>query len=229
MFASPAGLIAYFFSHLFLVTEFVTIVICVSLFIFLKLWKRKSNQLACTWGTIEAFELESARPAFRSKGMHRDLITDELVPFYPITKTWFKEYLISVPFVICCLYVSFKVMCIYFEIENWTMDLYNQDPSSLSSVVSYCPSIIYALLVMVMNHLYRHYATKLNDYGKCLYWSEWLHSFISNESFVETLENHRTQTSHENHWIVKLVLVYFCFFLLVSKLTTIFSFVVWIC
>lgn len=118
------------------------------------------------WGTIEAFELDSARPAFRSKGMQRDPVTEELVPIYPIYKTWVNLYLISVPVVLFCLFVSFEVMCLYFATENWAMEYYNNDPNLLSTIISYCPSIIYSLIVMIMNHFYRHFATRLNDYGK---------------------------------------------------------------
>lgn len=98
--------------------------------------------------------------------MRRDSITEELVPFYPITKTWLKEYFISVPVVSVCLYISFYVMLIYFWSEAWAMQYYKSDPSLWSTFVSYCPSIIYALIVMTMNHLYRLCATRMNDYGR---------------------------------------------------------------
>lgn len=141
-------------------------ILCVSLFVFLKLWKRESNRLAMNWGTIEAFELALARPAFRSKGMQRDPVTEELVPVYPIFKTWINLYAISVPAVLFCLFISFEVMCLYFATENLAMEYYNSDPNLLSTIISYCPSIIYALIVMIMNHFYRLFATRLNDYGK---------------------------------------------------------------
>ncbi|KAH9389796.1 hypothetical protein TYRP_007343, partial [Tyrophagus putrescentiae] len=186
IFSSVLSFLSYTFGHLFMVNESITVILCISLFVFLKLWKRESNRLATQWGTIESFELETARPAFRSKGMQRDPVTDQLVPFYPIIKTWFNLYLISVPFVLFCLFISFEVMCLYFATENMAIEYYNSDPGLLGTILSYCPSITYAVIVMIMNHFYRHFATRLNDY-----------------------ENHRTQTSHENHWIVKLVLFEF--------------------
>ena len=166
LYISIACLFSHFFNHWYFISEIITVIICVSLFIFLKSWIRQSNRLACKWGTIDAFELESARPAFRSKGFIQDPITGELVPFYPITKTWLKEYLISVPFVILCLYLSFKIMCIYFEAEDQVLIYYNENPNLFRTLISYCPTIVYALIVMLMNHLYRLLVTKLNDYGK---------------------------------------------------------------
>ncbi|KAJ6216172.1 hypothetical protein RDWZM_007329 [Blomia tropicalis] len=184
---SILSLISYLFGNLYLMNELFTIVVCIGLFIFLKLWKRQSSRLACRWETIEAFELESARPSFRSKDMILDPITKENVPFYPIRKTWFKEYLLSLPFVILCMYISFKVMCLYFEIEEWTLIYCSRvnggQPTIWVTILIYLPSIFYSLIVVGMNQIYRIYAIKLNDY-----------------------ENHRTQTSHENHLIVKLVL-----------------------
>lgn len=149
--------------------ELFTIVVCIGLFIFLKLWKRQSSRLACRWETIEAFELESARPSFRSKDMILDPITKENVPFYPIRKTWFKEYLLSLPFVILCMYISFKVMCLYFEIEEWTLIYCSRvnggQPTIWVTILIYLPSIFYSLIVVGMNQIYRIYAIKLNDYG----------------------------------------------------------------
>ncbi|KAH9501962.1 Anoctamin-10 [Dermatophagoides farinae] len=166
--------------------ELYTIIICFGSFVFIKMWKRFAKRLAFDWGTIDLIELEKARPAFRSKGMRMDTTTEEMVPYYPITKTWCKEYFISVPFVIVCLYLSFELMCIYFDCEDWMASHYNEDPSILNFIFCFVPSIVYAVIVMFMNHLYIVAATRLNNY-----------------------ENHKTQESHENHLIVKLVLFEF--------------------
>lgn len=146
--------------------ELYTIIICFGSFVFIKMWKRFAKRLAFDWGTIDLIELEKARPAFRSKGMRMDTTTEEMVPYYPITKTWCKEYFISVPFVIVCLYLSFELMCIYFDCEDWMASHYNEDPSILNFIFCFVPSIVYAVIVMFMNHLYIVAATRLNNYGK---------------------------------------------------------------
>ncbi|KAI7688355.1 hypothetical protein SSS_05151 [Sarcoptes scabiei] len=166
--------------------EFYTMIACFGCFVFIKLWKRQSKNLALKWGTIELLELEKARPAFRSKGMQVDAITHLSAPYYPIIKTWCKEYFISIPFVIICLCLSFELMCLYFDSEKMMLNYYNSNPTLLSFLLGFLPSIAYALIVMILNHLYIIIATKLNNY-----------------------ENHKTQASHENHLIVKLVLFEF--------------------
>ncbi|XP_075678762.1 anoctamin-10-like isoform X2 [Dermatophagoides pteronyssinus] len=166
--------------------ELYTIIICFGSFVFIKMWKRFAKRLAFEWGTIDHIELEKARPAFRSKCMKIDPITEEMVPYYPLTKTWCKEYFISVPFVIVCLCLSFELMCLYFDCETWMANYYEENPSIFNFIICFAPSIIYAIIVMFMNHLYIVIATKLNNY-----------------------ENHKTQESHENHLIVKLVLFEF--------------------
>ena len=154
--------------------------------IFLKRWKRRQNELAFEWGTIGMNQQEGPRPTFRGKSMSRDSVTGQMVPIYPIYKTWFKEYVISLPLVLVSLYLSFKVMIIYFKLENDLIKHLDANPNPFGIILVNIPGIIYALIVMLMNHIYRKLATRLN---------EW--------------ENHRTQTSHENHWIIKLVLFEF--------------------
>jgi anoctamin-10 len=119
--------------------------------------------------------------------MGEDPVTGLPTPSYPITKTWSKEYGLSLPVVLVCLFCAFQVMLIYFEVETLVMEYYVNNPSNFGTMVGVnIPGIVYAVIVMVMNRLYRTLATKLNDY-----------------------ENHRTQSSHENHLIVKLILFEF--------------------
>ena len=158
-------LLNYLLGNIFSANELCTVLVCLSLFIFLKLWKRQSFTMAHKWGTIEALELESARPTFKSKGVYNDPITGHPTPFYPIHKTWLREYFISLPCVFFCLYIAFKVMLIYFDVENATLLYYQSYPSTFTNVLTYLPSILYALIVLLMNHSYRILATKLNDYG----------------------------------------------------------------
>lgn len=73
----------------------------------------------------------------------------------------------SLPFVLLCLYISLHVMMIYFGMETWALSIYNEDPNFLTSVLLFIPSIIYAVVIEIMNLLYRYAAEFLTDWGKC--------------------------------------------------------------
>lgn len=78
-----------------------------------------------------------------------------------------RVYLVSVPFVLLCLYISLYVMKIYFNMEIWALSIYNEDPNFLTSVFLFMPSIIYAVVIELMNLLYRYAAEFLTDWGTC--------------------------------------------------------------
>lgn len=134
--------------------------------IFLKQWKRKQNELAFQWGTIGDVLLEGPRPTFRGKHMQTDPITKNLTPVYPIYKTWLREYGVSLPIVMLCLGIAFHVMCLYFRLEAQLINHYQSNPKGIQKVIVMMPGIIYALVVMVMNNMYRQIATKLNEWGQ---------------------------------------------------------------
>jgi hypothetical protein len=136
--------------------------------IFLKRWKRKSNELAYQWGTIGDVLLEGPRPTFRGKSMQIDPITKHLTPIYPIYKTWLREYGVSLPIVLLCLGAAFHIMCLYFRIEADLLNYYGSNPIGIYKIITLMPGIIYALIVMIMNHLYRKLATRLNEWGEKL-------------------------------------------------------------
>ena len=134
--------------------------------IFLKQWKRKQNGLAFQWGTIGDVLLEGPRPTFRGKHMQTDPITKNLTPVYPIYKTWLREYGVSLPIVLFSLGIAFHVMCLYFRLEEQLIIYYDSNPMRLQKLFVLIPGIIYALIVMIMNHIYRQIATKLNEWGQ---------------------------------------------------------------
>ncbi|RWS14905.1 anoctamin-10-like protein [Dinothrombium tinctorium] len=156
------------------------------LILFLKFWKRRSNELAYKWDTINIRQSEEPRPAFKGKTMGIDPVTEKPVPIYPIYKTWLKEYAVSLPIVFFCLYIAFQVMLLYFQVEEAAVEYNKANPSFFNEILTNIPGIVYALVVYAMNECYRVLATKLNNN-----------------------ENHRTQTSHDNHLIVKLILFEF--------------------
>lgn len=55
---------------------------------------------------------------------------------------------------------------IYFGMETWALSIYNEDPNFLTSVLLFIPSIIYAVVIELMNLLYRYAAEFLTNWGK---------------------------------------------------------------
>ncbi|KAI2655559.1 Anoctamin-10 [Labeo rohita] len=158
--------------------------------VFLEVWKRCSATLAYGWGTLsrkKAFEEPRA-------GFHGALgfnpVTGREEPVYPSSKRQLRIYLVSVPFVLLCLYLSFYVMMIYFDMEHWAISIYNESPNFATSILLFVPSIIYAVVIEIMNLLYRYAAEFLTDW-----------------------ENHRLESSFQNHLVLKVLVFNFvnCF------------------
>lgn len=109
-----------------------------------------------------------------------------MVPYYPIHKTWIREYACSLPIIAGCVVFAFVVMLKYFQIEANVVVYCTENPSFTNNILMNVPGVIYAILVLIMSHFYRKLAIKLNDW-----------------------ENHKSQESHENHLIFKFVVFEF--------------------
>ena len=57
-------------------------------------------------------------------------------------------------------------MLFYFRLEVMSMDYDKEHQSTFSAVMRFMPTVIYALLIVFMNAIYRKLATSLNDWGK---------------------------------------------------------------
>ncbi|GLV46184.1 Abnormal X segregation [Carabus blaptoides fortunei] len=149
--------------------------------VFLEVWKRRSNELAFSWGTIGMTSLDEPRPNYHGQ-MGRDPVSGKIQPQYPRWKTNVKMYLISIPIVFVCMCGAFVIMLASF----WLEELIKQPELEFSTHLQLVPSIGYAALVYVMNTYYRKLAT---------YLTEW--------------ENHRTQSQYDRHRVTKLVMFEF--------------------
>lgn len=87
-------------------------------------------------------------------------------PLYPNSKRLLRIYLVSLPFVLLCLYLSLYVMMIYFVMEGWVHSLHDENPSFLKGVLLFIPSIIYAVVIEIMNLIYRYVAEFLTEWGE---------------------------------------------------------------
>ncbi|XP_077455911.1 anoctamin-10 isoform X3 [Stigmatopora argus] len=158
--------------------------------VFLELWKRCSASLAYHWGTLSRKKVfEEPRPGFHGI-LGFNPVTGREEPVYPNYKRQLRIYLVSLPFVLLCLYLSLYVMMIYFQMEGWVLMLYDRDPTFCTKLFLYIPSIIYAMVIEVMNLIYRYAAELL---------TEW--------------ENHRLESSYQNHLVLKVLVFNFlnCF------------------
>ncbi|CAB1446163.1 unnamed protein product [Pleuronectes platessa] len=158
--------------------------------VILELWKRGSASLAYRWGTLSrkrAFEEPRA-------GFHGVLgfnpVTGREEPLYPNAKRQLRVYLVSLPFVLLCIYLSLYVMMIYFQMEGWALTVHDEDPTFWTGILLFIPSVIYAVVIEIMNLIYRYAAEFL---------TEW--------------ENHRLESSYQNHLVLKVLVFNFfnCF------------------
>ncbi|XP_018568866.1 anoctamin-10 isoform X2 [Anoplophora glabripennis] len=152
----------------------------VSVILFLEIWKRNGNELAFKWGTIGMTSMDEPRPNFRG-AMGIDAITGKIQPQAPRYMTYIKMYAVSIPIVLMCMVGAFIVMLFSF----WAEDYIKQSDEETQRYIM-LPSVIYSIVVFIMNTYYRRLATFL---------TEW--------------ENHRTQSQYERHRVTKLVLFEF--------------------
>ncbi|XP_019750617.1 anoctamin-10 isoform X2 [Hippocampus comes] len=158
--------------------------------VILELWKRCSASLAYHWGTLSRKKVfEEPRPGFHGI-LGFNPVTGREEPLYPSTKRQLRVYLVSLPFVLLCLYLSLYVMMIYFQMEGWVLMLHDRGPTFWTNILLFIPGVIYAVVIEVLNVLYRYAAEFL---------TEW--------------ENHRLESSYQNHLVLKVLVFNFlnCF------------------
>ncbi|MGH0129351.1 UNVERIFIED_CONTAM: hypothetical protein FKN15_051238 [Acipenser sinensis] len=158
--------------------------------VLLEVWKRCCASLAYRWGTlIRKKEFEEPRPGFHGV-LGINPVTGREEPVYSSFKRQLRIYLVSVPFVLLCLYFSLYIMMIYFDMENWALGYHEEEQSVWSSLVLFLPSIIYAIVIEVLNRIYRYAA-----------------------EFLTGWENHRLESSYQNHLVLKVLVFNFlnCF------------------
>ncbi|XP_027515228.1 anoctamin-10 [Corapipo altera] len=158
--------------------------------VILEVWKRICAILTYRWGTLlMKRQFEEPRPGFHGV-LGINPVTGREEPVYSSLKRQLRIYLVSLPFVCLCLYFSLYVMMIYFDLEQWALDYHTENESNFSSLMLYVPSIIYAVVIEIMNRIYRYAA-----------------------EFLTSWENHRLESSYQNHLILKVLVFNFlnCF------------------
>ncbi|KAM9681194.1 anoctamin-10 isoform 1-T1 [Dama dama] len=158
--------------------------------VILEVWKRGCASMTYRWGTlVMKRKFEEPRPGYHGV-LGINAVTGREEPLYPSYKRQLRIYLVSLPFVCLCLYFSLFVMMIYFDMEAWALGLHEDSGSEWTSILLYVPSIIYAIVIEIMNRLYRYAA-----------------------EFLTSWENHRLESAYQNHLILKVLVFNFlnCF------------------
>jgi len=155
--------------------------------VFLEAWKRKCNELAFVWGVMDKTQMSFLEPRANHRGeMVRDEITGRYLPYYPRWKTLLKLYTASIPAVCVCLFFAFYLMLVSFWVEEYLTLHRDRFGGNLAALLIMMPSVVYSVLVLVMNKYYNKLATML---------TEW--------------ENHRTQKQFDYYRVIKLALFEF--------------------
>ncbi|XP_076469923.1 anoctamin-10-like isoform X2 [Babylonia areolata] len=159
--------------------------------LFLEGWKRYCAELSYMWGTIDTATSRFEEPRVGYHGhMGRNPVTGKPEPVYPKWKRSARFYCVTVPAISFCLWVAFTIMLFYFWMQAWADSLYEGNKGWVNFALLYVPTAIYAVLIGILNGIYRKVAKMLNDF-----------------------ENHRLDSSYENHLVMKLILFDFvnCF------------------
>ncbi|KAM7336789.1 hypothetical protein ACRRTK_002908 [Alexandromys fortis] len=158
--------------------------------VILEVWKRGCANMTYRWGTlVMKRQFEEPRPGFHGV-LGINSVTGREEPLYSSYKRQLRIYLVSLPFVCLCLYFSLYIMMIYFDMEDWVLSLHEDNESVWTSLLLYVPSIVYAIVIEVMNRLYRYAA-----------------------EFLTSWENHRLESAYQNHLVLKVLVFNFlnCF------------------
>ncbi|XP_068944702.1 anoctamin-10 isoform X3 [Petaurus breviceps papuanus] len=157
----------------------------------LEVWKRGCALMTYRWGTLlMKRQFEEPRPGFHGV-LGVNPVTGREEPLYSSLKRQLRIYLVSLPFVCLCLYFSLYVMMIYFDLETWAQDVHRESAfPELTSSLLFVPSIVYAIVIELMNRLYRLAA-----------------------EFLTSWENHRLESAYQNHLVLKVLVFNFlnCF------------------
>lgn len=158
--------------------------------VFLELWKREGSSIVFEWGRLSS-EKESTslleKPRAEYKGTPRvSPITGLQEPHYPTWRRRIKMYFVSYPVLILSLLLATSGMWIYFHFQETMSESYKNSTGLWATILKKIPGVIYASLIFGLNNGYRKIAIHLNDW-----------------------ENHKVQSSYNNHLIIKLILFYF--------------------
>ena len=134
--------------------------------IFLEAWKRYCAELAFKWGSIDIIPAQFEEPRANYHGhMGKNPVTGKPEPVFPKTQRLLRFYGVTVPVLFLCLTVAFYAMLGYFWLQAIVDKWYADDKGWLMLLNTLMPTVIYAIVIAILNAIYRKVATLLNDFG----------------------------------------------------------------
>ncbi|KAI4893379.1 hypothetical protein NFI96_022497 [Prochilodus magdalenae] len=154
--------------------------------VFIELWKRRNAALSYRWGSITLTErFQEPRPGF-----HGDLginpVTGRLEPLFPDWKRKVRLGLVSLPVVLLFLGLVVLGMLGFYFFEAVMSNFHKASGTLITATLSYLPSIIHIIYTNMLGNSYRNVAQRL---------TEW--------------ENHREESSFQNHLTTKVLVFTF--------------------
>jgi len=113
------------------IRPYFSVVVMIWTFMVLLNWRRRSNLLAYTWGSIDYKDKETPRPEFHGEYVV-DEVTGEWIVKYPAWKRWIK-YAISVPIILFFTGMAvLLILLVHFNRDNQMADYIRQrdDPTA---------------------------------------------------------------------------------------------------
>ncbi|XP_030643324.1 anoctamin-10 [Chanos chanos] len=159
--------------------------------IFMELWKRRSSALSHRWGTLHLAErFAEPRPGFRGE-LGTNPVTGRVEPLFPEWQRNLRVGLVSFPVVGLFLGLVVLGMAGFYYFEGFISQLHQDSGGSfITTALLYLPSMAHIVYTNVLGNIYRNVALQL---------TEW--------------ENHREETSFQNHHTTKvLVFTFFNYF-----------------
>ena len=111
-------------------------------------------------------EVEEPRPTYWGE-KRTSPITGQQEYYYRPWKRKVKTYGVSYPIVLLCMKVATVIVLLYFRFLDAIETRYANASGIVATVMLLLPSIIYAVVIAVMNNLYLRLATFLTEWGEC--------------------------------------------------------------
>lgn len=133
--------------------------------LYLESWKRRSAELAYSWGTADQRDelLAEPRPEFKGTEIISE-ITGKPELYYPSWKRNLFRYFVTVPVIGFCLVIVFASVFIILELQQW-WDIVIKEKGYVS-FLSYGPKVLLAIVIPILDSVYNNIAIWLNNKGK---------------------------------------------------------------
>lgn len=197
-----------------------SILVMIWSFVVMVTWRRRSNQLAYHWGTLDYQEEEVARPDFKGTEYHVCPVTNTYVPYYPPWKRWLKMC-ISIPLTIGFAIVTLLMILILYGNRDVMLANYFASGDDHTFQFSFSTDVIGRTAPILSVELNKDHLHDPNFWaiiigfptvlGLALPLLNFLVRRIS--LWLNEIENHRTEAEHRTHYIIKVFAFRFvCYF-----------------